>query len=67
MQRVSDREVANRHQGLLKIAQLKQTFPGVRIGAEAKDEIEYQVYLMIVRAINRAEKNGRVTVLPHDC
>jgi hypothetical protein len=63
---IADRKIPNGHYAMVKMTQLKQTFPHVQIGPEVKDEIEAKVYAMIQKAVERANKNGRVRLFPHD-
>ena len=60
------REVPNRHYGMLKSTRIKELVPECQVGKATRDELEYAVYQLLMKAKERAKLNGRTRIFPHD-
>jgi hypothetical protein len=60
------RELPNRHHCLVKVTYCKDVVPGFQLGKVSLDALDYAVYMLIVKASERAHANGRTRIFPHD-
>lgn len=60
------REIPNAHHSLIRAVRIKDLFPDVQIGKEVLKEIDNKVLILMSNARDRATKNGRKRIFPHD-
>jgi hypothetical protein len=60
------RSIPNRHHSLIKVTQVKDIVPDFQLGPDSRDALDYAVFMLIVKASQRAEANGRTRIFPHD-
>jgi len=59
-------EIPSNHYDMLKRTVVKDVFPDMRIGKKAIEELSNKVYLLMVKARDRAKMNKRTTIMYYD-